>query len=106
MLRFLRDKPNQISGFSSESWPNREEIYHVFREKFQQNYPGALEKLEELDKSESSKSKDKLGLEKSKDSNNNYKKDKKSLIWGKVKKYDGNVTQHSFKFGFFENEEK
>ncbi|CAG8460494.1 3654_t:CDS:2 [Acaulospora colombiana] len=45
VLRFLRDKPDQISGFSSKAWPNREDIYNVFCEKFRESYPNVLDEL-------------------------------------------------------------
>ncbi|CAG8456328.1 4864_t:CDS:2 [Ambispora leptoticha] len=45
VLCFLRDKPDQISGFGN-SFENCRDIYKTFREAFRERYQGVLEKIE------------------------------------------------------------
>ncbi|GES79792.1 F-box protein At5g06550 [Rhizophagus clarus] len=88
VLLFLRDKPHQISGFSSLVWPNCEDIYNDFCVKFEKFYPEVLEKLE-LDNSENEKKKEK----------------KRSSLWEQLKGSDDQKERKGFTFGIFDDEE-
>jgi len=82
---FLRDKPYQISGFSNLVWPNCEDIYNDFYEKFKKFYPEILNKLEldELDNYEKKKEK------------------RSSSLWEQLKNSDnGEQKKKGFTFGF------
>ncbi|CAG8591558.1 21785_t:CDS:2 [Cetraspora pellucida] len=80
VLKFLREKPEQISGFSSGSWSCKT-IHEIFCKKLQKVYPGLLEKLELC--------------------NDSYK-DNKPSIWEQIKK--PNDAEKGFTFNFSNSE--
>ncbi|CAG8785458.1 24291_t:CDS:2 [Gigaspora margarita] len=83
VLKFLREKPEQISGFSSDSWPSCKTIHETFCKKLQEVYPGLLEKLE-------------LHNDSHKD------KDNKPSVWEQIKKPDD--AEKGFTFNFSNND--
>ncbi|RIA98447.1 hypothetical protein C1645_685850 [Glomus cerebriforme] len=88
VLLFLRDKPYQISGFSNLVWPDCEDIYNDFYEKFKNFYPGILEKLE-LDNSNEKKEKGKKSC---------------SSLWEQLRRNDKQKEKKRFTFEFLDEE--
>jgi hypothetical protein len=70
-------------------WPNCEDIYNDFCEKFKKFYPGILERLE-LDNNEDERKE---------------KKKKRSSLWEQLKRSDDQKERKGFTFGIFDDEE-